>query len=1195
MTFNTALSGLNAANADLKITGNNIANASTVGFKSSRAEFGDVYATTVLGSGANTIGSGVKLQDVAQQFSQGNISFTDNSLDLAISGSGFFVLSNNGDQVFSRAGTFGLDKNGFIVNNVGANLRGFAADLNGNVSGVLSNLQIQTGNQAPRQTTQVSTVVNVDSTKPVLQSEGTTFSTDGNAIAVAQVGQLNNTSSRLLSGTFTLPLLNNFSQKPVTFTISLAGATANNGAVDITLNTANGMPPTVTSFNDLRTVAGVINAQIFSPNNAAQNPIDVVARAVDDGGGNYHLEFTSLISGESSQVSITNGNPSTAAQTAAGSVAMTGTEDFNAIDPPTVASTLAGTIAMAGGENWSALPNATIQFMANGLGPVTVDFATTVDGTGLTPAAVRTQIQTAIDAAITAAAIPGLSAGDVVANVNGSNQISLSTLAAGSATSFTMQGVGANNVMGLAAQQGILYNGADGASFDLSINGAVPQTVVLSGITVAGTAVNTRNAVQAAVDAAVGSGVVNVRLNSANHIYFESASAGASNTIEVTSISGTSDVLGISALVDAVVRGGDSAAVTGLPLGASTISDSSGRPAVNNGYPIQAIDITAPNGNVVTYTAAKGNSASKTASELNALSGVSATATTSATVLNYNNANGNAVIQLNGVSLVADTLAGLALEINTYTTSTLPGVSALYDVATGVLQITSAVGDDLKFILSSPDDGDSLEVQGAIAAPSQILEADPSHDGTATSTPALTGSGSVALNGTENWTLLVPAPSFDISIDGAGFINVDLSAVNPGGGGAVATQAALQAALDTALVASGLSANDVVVQLNSSNQIYFESAASGSSRSLRVAGTTGADVLGIGSQVGTYYQGADGVNVAAEGVNGNINAINIGGSIDLVLEQGYTATNPTPPAIGLFGPFTATTFQPFIINAFDPDDQSTYNHATSLTIFDSLGNSHIMTEYFVKQGYDAADPTTSPNHWLMYVQIDGEEIGDPDTTLPPPQNTQATRASYNIHFNQDGSLNPSLSDPVLISNWIPLDANGQANGALGPQNVLQGGNLPVIEPPVSSNFSIDLTRSTQFGSSFAINDVDQNGYTTGRLSGIDINDDGTLFARFTNGEAQVLAQIALADFPNNQGLQPVGDTMWAENFESGVPNIGVPGTAALGVINSGSLEQSNVDLSEQLVNLIVAQRNFQANAKTIETADQLTQTIINLR
>lgn len=154
-------------------------------------------------------------------------------------------------------------------------------------------------------------------------------------------------------------------------------------------------------------------------------------------------------------------------------------------------------------------------------------------------------------------------------------------------------------------------------------------------------------------------------------------------------------------------------------------------------------------------------------------------------------------------------------------------------------------------------------------------------------------------------------------------------------------------------------------------------------------------------------------------------------------------------------------------------------------------------------------------------------------------------------------------------------------------------NIP--DPPTSSNFVIDLAGTTQFSSVFSVNDVDQNGYTTGRLSGLNIDDTGIIFARFTNGESMVLGQVILANFTNAQGLQPIGDSMWVENYESGPPNVGTPGSATLGTIQSGALEESNVDLSEELVRLIIAQRNFQASAKTIETTNQITQTVINLR
>jgi flagellar hook protein FlgE len=183
---------------------------------------------------------------------------------------------------------------------------------------------------------------------------------------------------------------------------------------------------------------------------------------------------------------------------------------------------------------------------------------------------------------------------------------------------------------------------------------------------------------------------------------------------------------------------------------------------------------------------------------------------------------------------------------------------------------------------------------------------------------------------------------------------------------------------------------------------------------------------------------------------------------------------------------------------------------------------------------------------------------------------------------------------VLISNWTPLDADGNPNGAEGALPELAGGSLPIADPPTSSNFEIRLGDSTQFGTSFAFNNVDQNGYASGELSGLEISEEGIVSAKFTNDQSQTLGQIALANFANVQGLKPVGDTSWVETQSSGEPAIAAPMSGSLGAITSSALEDSNVDLSEQLVQMLIAQRNFQANARTISSADEIMQTIINL-
>ncbi len=164
MDFNSALSGLKATSSELSVISNNIANVSTNGFKGSRTEFADIYANSSLGGGKTAIGSGVVLSAVTQQFSQGQIGFTDNNLDLAVSGKGFFILSNNGSISYSRAGSFGVDKNGFIVNDSDHHLRGFLADSSGSITGAQTDLQINSATLAPKPTGTVSVNVNLDAT-----------------------------------------------------------------------------------------------------------------------------------------------------------------------------------------------------------------------------------------------------------------------------------------------------------------------------------------------------------------------------------------------------------------------------------------------------------------------------------------------------------------------------------------------------------------------------------------------------------------------------------------------------------------------------------------------------------------------------------------------------------------------------------------------------------------------------------------------------------------------------------------------------------------------------------------------------------------------------------------------------------------------------------------------------------------------
>jgi flagellar hook protein FlgE len=237
-----------------------------------------------------------------------------------------------------------------------------------------------------------------------------------------------------------------------------------------------------------------------------------------------------------------------------------------------------------------------------------------------------------------------------------------------------------------------------------------------------------------------------------------------------------------------------------------------------------------------------------------------------------------------------------------------------------------------------------------------------------------------------------------------------------------------------------------------------------------------------------------------------------------------------------------------VTTTFNAADETSYNTARSLTVYDSLGSAHTASMHFVK---------TATNEWDVHFSVDGNDIG-----------------SEHLTYSQTGTL---LTPANGLTSTLTYAAPALATGA------------------EDMNLTFDLGQTSQYGDSFSMTSITQDGFTTGRLIGIDIDSTGTVQARFTNGRATSLGQVAIANFANPQGMQQLGNTNWAETAASGQALNGQAGSSGFGLIQSGALEASNVDITAQLVNMITAQRNFQANAQMIQTADQVTQTIINIR
>jgi flagellar hook protein FlgE len=239
---------------------------------------------------------------------------------------------------------------------------------------------------------------------------------------------------------------------------------------------------------------------------------------------------------------------------------------------------------------------------------------------------------------------------------------------------------------------------------------------------------------------------------------------------------------------------------------------------------------------------------------------------------------------------------------------------------------------------------------------------------------------------------------------------------------------------------------------------------------------------------------------------------------------------------------------------FTPANASTYNQSTSMTLYDSLGAAHTASFYFVNTG---------ANTWNAFQYVDGTAVN----AGKPVALTYSTSGTLQSVTDAAAGTNP---DAISFGSFAPT------TGA------------------AAMNITYNLSGSTQFGENFGVTSVSQNGFTTGQISGTSVSATGVVQANYTNGQSKDLGQIAVANFADQNGLQQEQNTNWVQTFASGQPVYGQAGGADFGVIQSGSLEQSNVDITAQLVNMITAQRAFQANAEMISTDNSITQTVINI-
>jgi flagellar hook protein FlgE len=339
---------------------------------------------------------------------------------------------------------------------------------------------------------------------------------------------------------------------------------------------------------------------------------------------------------------------------------------------------------------------------------------------------------------------------------------------------------------------------------------------------------------------------------------------------------------------------------------------------------------------------------------------------------------------------------------------------------------------------------------------------------------------------------------------------------------------------------------------------------------------------------------------------------------------------------------------------FNATDPSTYNKQTPVDVYDTLGNAHVMSVYYVK---------TSAGHWDVYAGSDGVEMKAQEVAsaaqgstapfnavnaartqwetssraVPPvPATIAADLANYanearlmvrgaattagataatisaidaaatssgatagNTPEEVDRDIAAAVRVPPVRVGHLDFDTNGALSNALmSPQTLPLNVVLPLF-PPTGANLTLPIklgfNGTTQYGSATSERPTTQDGYTAGHLQRFSTGPDGIILGQYSNGRSQPLGQIVLANFQNPNGLEPLGNNAWAETSMSGIPTVGVPSKGSLGVLQSNAVESSNVDLTAELVNMITAQRVYQANAQTIKTQDSVMQTLVNLR
>ena len=1075
MSFYTSLTGLNAATAELGIVSNNIANVGTIGFKKSRAEFGDIFATSPLQNASSSIGQGVLLKGVTQEFSQGNVAFSQNSLDMAIQGQGFFVLKPNltsNQTVYTRNGSFRVNNDRYVVDSAGQFVQVFPVNDDGSVvaTGLTSakSLQLPTTAGLPKASSLIELGVNLPADAEIIPQQEQYTS----GAAVYRFDRNDpNTYNRSTSITV-FDSLGNPSIATIYYVKSSNATTedpTNKWQTYIYVGDREILPALLSAKTDKGEAIYIdkfgqqtTDPTQFDPtfNSSAPHPLYYLndqTNRVDSENGKFVGGF------------IDRGNGFDFGSTDSNKIR---------IGASTISSTYSGTFTPP---------------VASATNPANQTFTLTVDGV---------QIYTKTATA----------AGDTV------TAIEIDAAVRAQSAALTAAGIG---YTGSAL-------GGDLTFYDLT--GANPFNIVIAN-TFAGT-----------TGGFAGSDFSTGTTSVGNDPTTSPKTQGLStNNLLRLTVDG-SDPITVSLPDD--LQGAE---LTGTELAAeltkainNAFSDEQfiRIDTTNNQFRIQA-EIDIPNSNL--------------------------------TALYTDPYTGTVNDALNGSTIAAALEAGLTIELaagTQYTPSTLVDeVQSQVDanIGAGVLRVDY---DSKSRTLTFKPYTNSSRIETLKVVGPRVSGVDLANETLGLGTTAdFTAVGASSLQGTFSTSEVRPNGEFRLNEDQRRF---------------------------------GIE----VQYLKDQRKFVFASGTTGETSSINIFATSDNErsgfVLGIDEEFATEVQALQGTGLPAKAAvtRGGKAGIDISGTFSVtpndnlvnVTVDGIDGSIRIPP-----GAYTGGTFAAALetrINQIATADgrtingvKVTYDQDSSRFVFTSGTtsiNSFINVNGHPNFGLNATTQqrgevpkvtilkqATDVDGNLLYIDRDGNETTQRPDNLPNYAPVYLTKGQ--LTFDTTGSL----ISPKEGAKYTPFD----------PQN---GADLIVL--------NVDYGKfSTQYSQPFSVLSLSQDGFASGRLDGLSIDSSGVVRANYTNGKQQALGKIILANFASPNGLKQIGNANYVATSNSGAPSVGEAGSDGFGTIQGGALERANVDLTEELVQLITAQRNFQANAKAIETATNLTSTIVNIR